>query len=241
MLSEMMNKLSINGLEEKEGNVYLALLKFKKATVLQLARATSLQRATLYRHLAELAGKGLVSEIYEEKKHYFVAETPEALLKFLESQEENIRQLLPQLKALEDEAIERPKIKFYLGRDGIRTLYEEILQERTEIIGFSWPDKLFQAIESFPRLVERRVKLKIPIRLILPDTKVARQRKKAGEKESRQIKLVPDFQPFEIVFFMAGKKVVIFSLKSWYVGVLIENKEIALGFKALFEALWKRL
>lgn len=236
-----MDTFNIKGLEEKEAKVYLDLLSLKKAKLLELSKISEIKRTTLYRLLDKLIEKGLVSEIYEGKRHYYIAESPEKLLNFLAEQKEKIKKILPQLKALEEEVIERPKIKFYEGKEGIRSLYEEILKDKNEIIGFSWPEKLFKKMEFFPDLVKKRIKLKIPMRLIMPDTKLARQRKKAGKKELRTVKLVPSLLPFESVFYISGKKVVMFSLKSWFVGVLIENREIAAGLKSLYEALWQKL
>jgi len=231
----------ITGLEEKETKAYLSLLGLKKATVLQLAKTSGLKRATLYRALDSLLEKGLISEVHEGKRHFYIAELPEKLLQFLDEQKREIKKLLPKLKALEEEAAERPKVKFYEGKEGFKNLYEEILKEKKEILCFSWPDKLFKIIEFYPKLLKKRIKLKIPMRLISPDTKLARQRKRIGKKELRTMKLIPDFLPFEAVFMIAGKKVIIFSLKHWFTGVLIKNKEIAQGFKAFFEAFWKRL
>ena len=236
-----MDTFSIKGLEEKEVKVYLDLLSLKRAKLLDLAKVSDIKRTTLYRLLDKLIEKGLVGEIYEGKRHYYIAEPPEKLLQFLTEQKKKVKKILPELKTLEEEAVERPKVKFYEGKEGIKRLYEEIFKERGEIVGFSWPDKAFEKIEFFPNFVKKRVKLKIPIRLILPNTKFARQRKRTGKKELRTVKLSPNLPPFEAVFLISGKKIIMFSLKSWFVGVLIENKEIAKGLKSFFEALWGKL
>lgn len=240
-LTKLMPKLSIKGLSKKEFKTYQGLLSLKKATVLGLANVIRINRATLYRLLEKLIKKGLVSEIYEGKKRFFIAEDPNKLIRYINEQKQKITDILPNLKNIESKAAERPKIKFYEGKEGIKTLYNEILKERKEIVGFSLPDKLLRVIEYHPTFVKKRVKLKIPIRLILPDTKVGRIRQKLGKVDLREVKLIKEFKPSESMFLITGKKVVTFSLRHWYVGVLIENKEIAEGLKAFFEAFWTRL
>lgn len=236
-----MNKLSIKGLSKKEFRAYQSLLGLKKATVLELSQISGINRPTLYRLLEKLIKKGLVSEIYEGKKHFYIAENPEKLISYLSEQRKKIKNMLPSLISLEAEATERPKIKFFEGKEGIKNLYDELLEERCEILGFAWSDKVFKELPFHFDFVKKRVKLKIPVRLIVPDTKITRERKRLGKRELRTMKLIKNLKPFDAAYFITEKKVITFSLKRWFVGVLIENKEIAEGLRAFFESYWKEL
>jgi len=233
-----MNKLTIRGLTKKEFSVYQSLLGLKKATVLELSQISGINRPTLYRLLEKLIKKGLVSEIYEGKKHFYIAENPEKLVNFISEQRKKAQKILPILKNLEEEAVERPKIKFFEGKEGIKNLYDELLEERCEILGFAWSDKVFKAFPFHFDFVKKRVKLKIPVRLIVPNTKITQERKKLGKKELRTMKLIKNLKPFDAAYFITEKKVITFSLKRWFVGVLIENKEITEGLRSFFEAFW---
>lgn len=229
--------ISIEGLEQEEFNVYKTLLSLKRGTVLQLASITDKKRSNLYRILDSLIKKGVVSEIYEGKKHFYIAESPKVLMEFINQQKSKIQKVLPGLESLEKEALERPKIKFYEGKNGIKNLYDELIAERQEILAFAHAEKLLQVIEFHSYLVEQRLKHKIPSRAIYPDTKMAHKRN-TGLKESRFSKFIP---PLNATFLVAGNKVVIFSLKRWITGVLIENQEIADGFRAIFNGFWEEL
>ena len=232
--------MQIKGLENKEFETYKRLLTLKRATVLELSRISGEKRSNLYRHFEELVSKGIVSEVFEGKKHYYIAESPKRLLGFVDDQKTNIEALLPELEQIEKEAFERPKIKFYEGLEGIKTLYEEIFSEGEEILAFAWPEKLLKSVEFHELFVKRRVKKKIPARLIWPDTKIARRRK-ARIGELRQVKFSKNLASFDATFMLSGNKVVMFSLKRWITGVLIENKEIAEGLRAFFNAFWTEL
>lgn len=229
--------MNISGLEQKEFDSYKHLLSLKRATVLELANISGEKRANLYRILDSLRKKRLVSEIYESKKHYFIAESPKALLDYANRERQKIQQALPELEALEKDALERPKIKFFEGQEGVKTLYDELLAERKEIIAFAWPEKILAKIDSHNDFVKRRLKYKLPSRAIYPDTKEAHKRN-TGLKESRYSKHI---KPFDATVIISGNKVVMYSLKRWITGVLIENKEIAEALTAIFDGYWAEL
>jgi len=233
-----MNNIEITGLSQKEFETYKTLLSLKRATVLELAKISREDRASLYRYLESLARKSLVSEIYENKKRFFIAEPPQTLIKFINAEKTKITTLLPELEQIEKVALERPKIRYYEGKSGVKTLYRELLDERSEILAFAWPDKLLKAIDFHDEfLVKNRLKRNIHTRVIYPDIPLA-HRRKTGLKEARYSKKI---KPFDSTFLIAGNKVVMFSLKRWITGVLIENKEIAEGMRALFDGYWEEL
>lgn len=232
-----MDKLKINGLSEKEFETYRNLLKLKRATVLQLAKISGDKRTNLYRELESLIEKRLVSEVYEGKKHFYIAESPKTLVKYINQEKEKLEMILPELEAIEKEALERPKIKFYEGKQGIRSLYDELLSERKEIIAFSWPDRMLDVSVTHEDFVKRRVKLGLPARAIFPDTKFSRKR----QTPNREACYSKNLKPFDSTFMISGDKVVTFSHKRWITGVLIENKEIAEGLTSFFNAYWEDL
>ena len=232
-----MEHFFIEGIEARELDIYKHLLSLKRATVLELARVASERRSNLYRILDSLIQKRLVSEIFEGKRHYYIAESPQVLKSYVNKQKEKVNMLLPELEAIEKEALERPKIKYYEGKAGIQNLYDELLEEKEEILAFAWPEKLLTKIEAHHEFVKKRIKLGIPARVIYPDTLTARRRV-TGLREVRFSKHLPSF---DATYMIAGNKVVMFSHKRWITGVLIENKELAQGLRAFFDALWLEL
>lgn len=228
----------LSGLDQKEFGIYKTLLSLKRATVLELSKASAERRTNLYRMLESLISKRLISEIYEGKKHYFIAESPKVLMELVNRDKRQVQEIMPELESIEKEALERPKIKFYEGKQGVATLYDELIAEKSELLAFSWPDRLMNAIDFHDEtLVKKRLKYKIPARVIYPDTRAARNRN-TGLKESRFSKKI---EPFDATLLMAGNKIVMFSHKRWITGVLIENKEMAECLKALFDGYWGEL
>lgn len=231
----------IPNLDEKESTAYQVLLSLKKATCSDVAQKSSIKRPTLYRIFSRLIEKGLVSQIYEGKKRYFIAEHPRQLLELNNKNKNDLAKILPSLIHIETSAVERPKIKQYEGKTGIAKLYDELIKDRKEIFGFSNPKSHLSEIEFHKSFIARRMKHKIPVRLILPNDAMSRQRQKTGENELRFVRLSKKFVPPNCVYLATQNKIAMFSLKNWYTGVLIEDKSLAQGFKSFFDAFWSML
>lgn len=120
------------GLSEKEAKVYLALLQVDLGSIHDIATKTKINRTTVYPVLESLSKKGLVSETSEGKKTFYQAAPPERIETLVERQrvvlEENasrLKDIIPQIKSLQRKQGERPIIKFFEGRDGAISAYEE--------------------------------------------------------------------------------------------------------------------
>ncbi len=123
------------GLSDKEATVYLALLPYDLATPTQIAEDTKINRSTVYVILESLAKKGLVSESDSEKTIRYQAAPPERLETYVERQKAildehslRLKDLIPQIKSLSRKEGERPVVKFFEGRDGAVSAYEEFYE-----------------------------------------------------------------------------------------------------------------
>lgn len=129
MLEKYLQEL---GLSEKEAQIYLALLQVDNESIQDLAKRTGINRTTVYPVLETLEKKGLVSEMQVGKKTHYEAAAPERLETFVERQKtvleersERLKDIIPQIKGIQREKGERPVIKFFDGRDGVISAYEE--------------------------------------------------------------------------------------------------------------------
>ena len=120
------------GLSEKEAQVYLALLQVDNESIQDLAKRTGINRTTVYPLLESLGKKGLVSEVQLGKKMNYEAAPPERLETFIERQKvilieksKRLKDIIPELKGIERKEGERPIVKFFEGRDGAISAYEE--------------------------------------------------------------------------------------------------------------------
>ncbi len=74
-MSKLKKGLVVIGLTNLEADVYLKLLKLKKARVSQLAKATKITRTQLYPLLEKLVKKGVVEKIDKKVIIYKAVET----------------------------------------------------------------------------------------------------------------------------------------------------------------------
>jgi sugar-specific transcriptional regulator TrmB len=86
----------------------------------------------VYPVLETLEKKGLVSEVQVGKKTHYEAAAPERLETYVERQKavlveksKRLVDIIPELKGIQRKEGERPIIKFYEGREGVVSAYEE--------------------------------------------------------------------------------------------------------------------
>jgi len=125
------------GLNEKEAAVYLALLQYENASVIDISSKTKINRSTTYTILESLAKKGLVSETTVGKKTHYQAESPERLETFVERQKvileehsKRLKDIVPKIKSIQRENGEKPVVKYFEGRDGIIAASEEFFNSQ---------------------------------------------------------------------------------------------------------------
>lgn len=122
------------GLNDKEITVYLSLLEHGASSVRNLAGLVNLNRGTIYDTLKKLRVAGLVSFFHKNTKQNFVAEGPERILKLLfdreqelEQAEEKIKELIPELRSLQEKGGGQPTTKFYEGKAGVKFILDDVL------------------------------------------------------------------------------------------------------------------
>ena len=233
------------GFSDKETKVYLALLELGRGTTSEIARGAGILRTTAYNILDILAGKGLVKLTGKEPKAEYVALPPEKIIDYLEKEIKDYQeklnranQLAPQLKSIHNVA-ERPKIKFYEGKDGLKEVYEDTLTSTEPIRAFAAVDDMHQALpDYFPEYYKRRAKKGIAIRGIVPATEMALERLKSNKEELREMALVPkDKYYFSPEINIYDNKVMIASWRE-KLGIIIESEEIADAMKKIYELAW---
>ncbi|MBP6931750.1 MAG: helix-turn-helix domain-containing protein [Candidatus Pacebacteria bacterium] len=232
------------GFSEKEIEVYLALLELGKGTVTQIARKAGINRPTAYHVLASLELKKLVRTSGKEPKQEYTAESPENIEQILEEKISEYTSALKQAKEIIPELVSihnkenRPKIKFYEGKDGLQKVYEDTLSSSETILAYASVEDIQPTLPHyFPEYYKRRAKKGIPIRAIFPDSPEARERASLDKEEKRESVIVPDSFGFHPEINIYDNKVMIASWRE-KLGIIIESAEIADAMKKIYELAW---
>lgn len=236
------------GLSEKEAKVYLACLELGESAPADIAKHSGINRATTYVIAEKLTKDGLMSQLEKGKKTYFMAENPEQLLRLLRKQEQNIKnkeqefqKYLPELKTIFDTAGERPKVRFFEGKEGIKAIQEDFLNSKDRRIEevYSHDDlgNVFTE-EDLRKTRDVRKKRNIQARVIYVRKEGKRKHVFMPELTVRRIIPQELFSVHSDILFY-DNKVAMVSLKGKLVGVIIENKVIVDTLRSIFNLAWE--
>lgn len=89
MIESLLKRLGFN---EKEADVYLAILQYGKILPADLAKATNLPRTTIYSISKQLVKRGVITEDLGGPVRYLVASSPQDLTSMVQKEEKTLEQ-----------------------------------------------------------------------------------------------------------------------------------------------------
>ena len=126
------NVLANLGFEPKEASVYLALVELGQGSVLEIARASKVNRASLYYILEIMKKKGVVTHFEErDGTHVYLPVDPRFLLAREKQRTREFESIIPELKALVNKSGHRPSVRFFEELEGVKAVYEDSLTAKT--------------------------------------------------------------------------------------------------------------
>lgn len=242
---DIKKSLEFIGFSDKEISVYLALLLLGRGTVTEIARKAGINRPTTYHILSSLSSKELVKISGKEPKQEYTSESPDQIEKILLEKIKNdekilveAKKIIPELKSMHN-IIDRPKVFFYEGENGLEKVYEDTLTSHEPIRAYATVDDMHKGLRNyFPEYYKRRAKAEIAIRAITPKTEIGLERKSHDKEEMREMALVPkDKYYFSPEINIYDNKVMIASWRE-KLGIIIESHEIADAMKKIYELAW---
>jgi len=228
------------GLEEKEVEVYMALLEYGEATVLQVSRKAGVKRPTAYLVLSDLEAKGFVSRITKGKKTLFAPQHPKKILTEAEIKLNEIKSALPQFEAMLNKSDDRPRIMIYEGKDALDRAYDDVFIVKGEVL---FMNNTALVEDVFERTLNKwnyaTLSENFLLREIIDDSEASHLYASKVSGKYRHIRFMPkEFSPFATEVAIFGNNTLITSGKKEYFTVKIESKDIADAFRAMFEAMW---
>ncbi len=247
---ELAAKLQSVGFTDKQAKVYVAALFLGPSAVQKISEQAEINRATAYVILDELAQMGLVSESTQGKKTVFVAEPPEAIdryldsqVKFLDAKKNELKDLLPSLNetSRSTDVDVAPQVRFYKGREGILQTnadkFRKIKPDST-IYGMSNTDEVEKMFPGhFVENPNRRLKKKVASKAFYyysDENEV-----KSNKNLMRQIKRIDKPITADFTFYPTSAALITYNGEN-SVGIVIENKQIAETLRTLFEMAWEK-
>jgi HTH-type transcriptional regulator, sugar sensing transcriptional regulator len=231
------------GLSDKESQVYLSLLALGPSTVNDIAERADLIRTTTYDLLKTLREKALVSFARKNKVIHYTAADPSKIIETLDEKKQKVKSVLKELRSLHNPKPKSPVIELFEGMEGIRTVWQDILHKKKDLLCISDYESLFNTTKFFaPRFINQRVEHKIPARLLTEKTKGAVEVwKNKDKKELRKTKFLQGLNIMSATEYIYGNNVAILGTDVKNpLAFIIRHKDFANHQRNLFELLWEK-
>jgi HTH-type transcriptional regulator, sugar sensing transcriptional regulator len=219
-------------LSDKEIKIYLSSLQLGSSLVQKIANFAGLNRTSAYDLLKSLEQKGFVSYTIQSGKKLYQATQPNKIINMLKEKEELVKKILPELNYLSESVGKRPHVEIYTGKNGLKSIFEEILNEAKFFETISSKKHLSQLFKFyFPHFVKRRKKKGIKVRIIndIPPL-----------DHEAPYKLIK--KQVKTATFLYNGKIAMISLEEKEpIGILIDEKNFYETHKIMFDLLWENL
>lgn len=240
------------GLTIEEATIYNFLLQNGVATAKVISVKTGIGRALTYKILDQLVAKELVRKREDlGKVALFSPAHPEQLKKTAEARkaqaEETIRSLAESYGSLASSynlLNGKPNVQFFEGINGLRRVYDDILDVGQNILVVSAPidEGRKEVLHLIREQIEKQAAQNIRTRTINPTgnhepaTQIFEDEKYLITRKRVPTEKLP--LPAQIIIY--GDKVAITNFKEGLITVAIESKYIRETFEKMFEYIWNQ-
>lgn len=229
------------GLGEREARIYLGLLALGEANVQELAEETRLARTSINTPMRKLLQAGIVEFYKKKRRKYYIPARPEKLLELNKQKSAFFEEHLGMFKLFGEREAGKPEIRLFEGMEGIKHVFDEILQEKRNFLAITCIEDMQKAAsEYFSDFIQRRKVQNLRVRLLTNRSPESLELKRKDAEELRETRFVPREYRFTTANYIFGNKIVLLSLKrNPVVAVLIDDRAIAETQRMYFELIWR--
>jgi len=231
------------GLNEHEAKIYLALLKHGQCVISDISKHSSIKRATVYQYIDGLTTRDIIRKTVRGKRIFYYPENPKKLLEILDQRRKSLNAIFPDLETLYLSTSSKPTVRFYEGKEGMRSVYRELTQTSKTLWSMFSADRYFQVFseKDGQEFVENIYQNGGQLKDLVQHSKLGTQyvKEKWGGKLAIS-KLLPKDFDFSVDLLIAGDNVAMISFDN-LVAVIIENKGIAQLQVNLLKFIWKSI
>lgn len=234
------------GLNNREAEVFLALLELGVANGHEISQKSGIIRTTVYSILEELMRKSLVTEVQKGKIKHYTIENPQKIINEMEERYNLLKEVRGDLLSLYQSAEHRPMVRFYKGLEAIKELHNNILKERglkQYDILTAEADWLNLDKEFFSDFLKRRGEKRIHTRLILDSKSRKLEHQERNVELDREVKFLPaEYQgAYTSEIYIMPRKVIFIAEKKELLAVEIESMDIVEAQQFMFNFVWNNI
>jgi len=246
-IKQVLKQLDI---EEREVDIYCALLSMGSASIREIADKAKVNRGTTHELLKRMNKRGIVSYSPKGKRFHYTAEDPEKLLAIATEKQQSLRhaslqlanEVIPNLNRLKPNS-NSPRVTYYEGDEGIEKVLKDILNTTEKSASKSYNVYSSRTIRKylyrpFPNYTMQRVKRNIRVKAIAigpggEEAPLSERKWIGNKKNSSKASYVAIYPP----------KCAMISLQEGHypTAVVIESDAISEAMNLSFETLWELL
>ena len=223
--------------DEKETEVYLALLKIGETTATKISKETKIERTLVYYIVEKLINKGLASYKIKNNVKYYSAGSPEKILEELKEKEKAFSKILPTLLKLQKMPYEEEvKVDIFKGMEGLKAVLNEVFKHGKEFLVLGEQGQIqtnypVQYKQYLRKLEETGTKEKVIVRGDLRG-KILKSKNSEFRYISKDL-----LSPTTTLIYKNNVLITIWEKPTF--NIIIASKKIADSYRAYFNYFWK--
>lgn len=241
-MPEINKTLAQFGLTPNQTKIYLALLELGEAKVQDISKKAMILRPTTYEVMEQLKEIGLVTQYNKQGVRLYMSEPPKKLHQILVNKQQSISNILPELESMYNIGGFKPKMKYYEGLAGYKTVYEDTLNAKSkQLHGILSMQDMFDKLgeKYMDDYIARRIAAGVHLSVIRIGPQEVKPIWPESPTELRQVRYAPKNFVFPLTMYVYDNKVSLMSSKRENFGLIIESREFMQTQKALFDVLWQ--
>ncbi len=236
--------LEYAGLSEKEAVVYLSLLEAGAISAMEIVKKTDLKKSIVYLILEDLVKKNFVREVVSGKRVKYEAGPTEVFRDIIKNKQsqlaeeaKRIETVISELNTIEKDLGEKPTVRFFEGKDGVKHSIEEYVSMKNysegkdyDVYSYDVMEKVFSE-NDIKNIDEKRINKNVRFKAIYSGAgKIIH-----GDKDKEPIKIDQERFPLLCDIGVFENDVRIHTLGKKPYGIHIKSKELATTLKSLME------
>lgn len=244
-------KLKTLGLKDDEVRAFVFLLENGPTPAGLIAKKTNVKRVSLYGHLKNLVGLGLITQSEKNGvKIFYPAELDkvesvfENRIKEIKSAKESIEVMMLGLK--NKKGWQPPKFQIFENAKELQNFIRDIFLYRNIKTQSYWPIKSIIEILGdtyFSELNKERIRRQIYVDAIWPEKQKVDMEKYpfmgSGKEFFREIRIAPKNVEFSMGYWIYENKVVFISSRKSNFGFIVESEEFVEMLRSQWQVVWQ--
>lgn len=245
-VKSLLSELSLNNIE---ADIYIKYCEYGLQPPSIIARKLNLNRVTVYHACERLHKKGFLNKVPSSKASLYapknILELKEIYLDQKIEKDKIINEKLSVVDKINEKLsdfglkdYQKPYTKIYQGDNALKEIYKLSLEDKKMYAYFNPWSSNSPLAEVDQWHTEKRFKMNIPIKIIVPKTEVSNEYIEKYDNNLTSIKFIEkdkfDFEDFTLI--TSSRLLIYSSVDS--LGVSIESSRIASNQIAVFELLW---